>query len=103
MEITCPACGKRNGGENNICSRCACELEKLALIVKMAGELFDEASACLRSGDGAGALEKSRLSWNLRHTGETARLAFLAALLNRDFAAASRWFKKRNFFKEGRQ
>lgn len=94
MEITCPACGKRNGGENTICSRCACELGKLALIVKMAGELFDQALVCLRSGDGAGALEKSRLSWNLRSTGETARLAFLAALLNHDFTAATHWYEK---------
>lgn len=94
MDIVCPACGKRNGVENTSCSRCACGLEELAVILRLAAEYCRQAAVCLRSADGVGALAKARDSWNLRPSGEAARLAFLASLLNHDFAAATHWYQK---------
>ena len=94
--LKCPACGKVNGLEEKICSRCACNLEKLAMIISMADWYCDQASVRLRAGDGTGALAKARASWDLRHTSRAARLAFLAALLNGDFVAATRWYTRRN-------
>ena len=93
MTIECPACGKENKLEDGICGRCACGLEKLAAIIRMAVLLRDEAAACLRAADGAGALARARASWELRHSIEAARLAFFASLINHDFAAASRWYE----------
>lgn len=93
MKIICPACGKSNGLEDGICSRCACGLEKLAAIIKLAGRLCDEATVCLRAADGVGALAKAKNSWDLCHSDEAARLAFLASLLNHDFTAATHWYK----------
>ena len=92
MTIDCPACGKKNKLEDGICCRCACNLEKLAAIVRMAASFRDEAAVCLRAADGVGALARARASWELRHSVEAARLAFLASLMNHDFAAASRWY-----------
>jgi len=94
MNIICPACGKSNGLENKICSRCACGLEELGAILRLAEVYCRQASACLRSADGVGALAKARDSWDLRHSGEAARLAFLASLLNHDFTAATHWYQK---------
>ncbi len=93
MKIICPACGKSNSLEDGICSRCACGLEKLAAILRLAAVYCHEAEARLRAVDGPGALEKAQASWDLRHSAEAARLAFLASLLNGDFAAATHWYK----------
>ena len=97
MNIICPACGKRNGLENKICSRCSCELEELAAILRLAAAYCHEAAACLRLADGPGALAKALNSWDLRHSAEAARLAFLASLLNHDFTAATHWYKNNNY------
>ena len=95
MTITCPACGKINGIEDMICSRCACGLEKLARITRLAVRCHDGAAARLRAADGPGAMAQAQKSWDLRHSPESARLAFLAALLNGDFTAASHWYRIR--------
>ena len=91
--LKCPACGKVNGLEEKICSRCTCDLETLAMIIRMADWYRDQASTRLQAADGPGALAKALNSWDLRHSAEAARLAFLASLLNHDFAAATHWYK----------
>ena len=96
-EISCPACKKQQAATalTNItyCSRCQCELDSLREITNAAAHAYTVSRQLLAAGDGAGALEQARISWELRRQPATAELAFLAALLTADYKEADHWYK----------
>lgn len=91
MEIACPACRKRSTDVEQ-CSRCEADLRSLRQIIGAAERALSLGSAHLRRGDGRRALEAARKAWRLKHSSAAARLAFLACLHQRRFAAASTWY-----------
>lgn len=90
MPIVCPACNKANQNEA-ACQRCGCDLARLHEIGEAAAACLGGATAALADGDGSAALLAAGRSWRLRHTAESARLAFLAAVAIGDTARALRW------------
>ena len=96
-EISCPACRKQHSSASlatlSHCRRCQCELDSLREITNAAAQTYSASQQLLTAGDGAGALEQARISWELRQQPETAQLAFLAALLGADFENADLWYK----------
>ena len=96
-EISCPACRKLQAETSlatlSQCSRCQCELDSLRDITNAAAGAYVTSQQLLVTGDGPGALEQARISWELRRQPETAQLAFLAALLSADYENADHWYK----------
>ncbi len=96
-EISCPACRKEQASARlatlSQCSRCQCELDSLREITDAAAGTYIAGQQLLAAGNGAGALEQARISWELRRQPETAQLAFLAALLSADYENADHWYK----------
>lgn len=82
MPITCPACNK-TGQTGAICSRCAADLSHLHRIATAADRELAAARAALAGGATGEALRLARSSWELRHSREAARVAFLAAASDR--------------------
>jgi hypothetical protein len=89
MEIVCPSCGKAN--HSNPCGRCGCELLPLFAVYRAAEVELSVAGKCLRSGNIDEAREHAARSWELHHSSEAARLAFLACIVLEDFAWGRLW------------
>src|SRR5208282_946616 len=92
MEIICPSCGKAN--EATPCRRCGCELSQLFAVCGAAEVELRIAAKCLRSGNVAEAREHAAHSWELHHSSEAARLAFLACIALEDFARSRHWHRR---------
>jgi hypothetical protein len=93
MEITCPACNK--GGQTEpVCSRCGCDLTGLRAVADAASGAALAACAALCRTDWSEALNQARISWELLHASDAARIAFLAAAASGDTAAALRWRRR---------
>ena len=90
MPIACPACNKANQTEA-ACQRCGCDLARLHEIRAAAVACLGGATAALTHCDWPAALSAAAHSWRLRHTVESARIAFLAAAAAGDAARALRW------------
>ncbi len=90
MSVTCPACGKADQ-EQQTCSRCGCDLTRLLEVARAAAAALHRSLACLRAGEREDALAAAEQSWNLCHSVEAARLAFLAAAALGDTSAALGW------------
>ena len=90
MPIVCPACNKANQTEA-ACQRCGCDLARLHGLADAAAACLDGATAALADGDWPAALTAAGRSWRLRHTAESARVAFLAAAATGETARALRW------------
>ncbi|MBN2706759.1 MAG: hypothetical protein JXR89_10005 [Deltaproteobacteria bacterium] len=90
--LSCPACRKLQPCPlPDNCRRCGCELDQLRLISEAADQACQAARSQLLAGRGDQALALAEKSWQLRHQPASARLAFLAALLLKDFTAATTW------------
>ncbi len=90
MAIACPACNKA-GQTEAACQRCGCDLSPLHEIVDAAATRLAGATAALANRDWSGAQADAERSWQLVHTGESARLAWVAAAAHGDTAGALRW------------
>jgi hypothetical protein len=90
VTITCPACGKAGQTGAN-CARCGCDLTRLHATVEAAAAALAEARASLRATDWEAALTWAERSWQLCHSTEAARLAFLAAGALGETASALAW------------
>ena len=90
MEITCPACNK-DGQTEAACSRCGCDLSRLATVLDAAAAALSSARAAFHRLDWSEALRQAEISWQLLHAADPARLAFLAAAGLGDTPAALRW------------
>ena len=90
MPIICPACNKGNQS-GPACQRCGCDLAPLHEIGQAAAAFLEGATDALADGDWPAALTAAGRSWRLRHTTESARIAFLAAAAVGDTARALRW------------
>jgi hypothetical protein len=89
MDITCPSCGKAN--LSTPCLRCSADLSPLFAVCRAALVELNVAGKCLRSGHVEEAYSHATKSWELYHTPEAARLAFLACLARDDFALSRIW------------
>jgi|SRR5580704_16179184 hypothetical protein len=89
MDITCPSCGKAN--QSTPCLRCSADLSSLFAVCHAALVELSVAGKCLRSGQVEGAYSHATQSWELYHTPEAARLAFLVCLARDDFAGSRVW------------
>jgi len=90
VPIACPACNKANQTEA-ACQRCGCDLARLHEIRAAAVACLGGATAALADGDWTAALSAAARSWRLRHTAESARIAFLAAAAAGDTARTLHW------------
>jgi hypothetical protein len=91
MEIVCPSCGKAN--QSTPCLRCGCELSQLFAVCRAAEFELRIAGKCLRFGNVDEAREHAAHSWELHHSAEAARLAFLACIALGDFARSRLWHR----------
>jgi hypothetical protein len=89
MEIVCPSCGKAN--ESTPCRRCGCELSSLFAVYRAAEVELRVAGKYLRSGNVNEARKHAARSWELHHTSEAARVAFLACIALDDFGWGRLW------------
>jgi len=89
LELTCPSCGKVNTAAP--CLRCGCDLAPLFAIRREAEGALGSAAEHLRRGAAHEALADAERSWNLRHSAKAARVACLASVALRDFAALAEW------------
>jgi hypothetical protein len=92
MEIVCPSCGKAN--ESTSCRRCGSELSQLFAVFRAAEIELNVAGTCLRFGSADQAREHAAHSWELHHTSEAARLAFLSCIALEDFARCRLWYQR---------
>ena len=90
MAIICPACNKANQTEA-ACSRCGCDLRALHAVLEGAQATLCQAKGALGEADWAGALGWAQRSWELCHTVEAARLAFIAAAASGQTQDALGW------------
>jgi hypothetical protein len=92
VEIVCPACNKVNT-EETPCSRCGADLFALVQIRQSASLALKSGALYLKRNDGRNALHQAEISWHLKNSAEAARLAFLACLILKRFASATRWYE----------
>jgi hypothetical protein len=92
MVVTCPACNK---GEQaaSACARCGCDLSALHAVLEAAAASLADARAACECCDWGQALTCAERAWQLRHTPEAARLAFLAAAALGQTPCALRWHR----------
>lgn len=93
MELTCPACGKKNDSELN-CPRCGCEINNLHEIAKASADIYDDSCALLRKGFAHDALKSAEKSWGIVHCEKAAAVAFVASLSLLDPAVSLQWWKR---------
>lgn len=82
MQLTCPACRKRNESvkdTNPACSRCGCDLSRLRAVQLAAAQARHTAALALRLGRWADALDHAERAWRLFHHPHAAQLAALAS------------------------
>jgi hypothetical protein len=93
VDITCPACRKHNP-EASCCTRCGADLLPLVHIHQAALQTLEEGRELLKRHQGGEALRAAKQSWRLKHSAEAAGLAFLACLYQRQFEAATQWYRR---------
>ena len=98
IEIHCPSCRKASTTPapppgDFACPRCRCDLSILAAIKSDAARLLHTAREPLLRGEHAAALIAAATSWDLRHTGTAASLAFVAATLTGDPVEGAAWLR----------
>jgi hypothetical protein len=93
MPITCPACGKTQQA-TTVCARCGSELTSLYGVARAAAGALSQAHQSLRTTDWAGALKWAESSWDLCHSVEAARLAFLATAALGHTTRAFEWRRR---------
>jgi hypothetical protein len=92
MDITCPSCGKAN--QSTPCLRCSADLSPLFAVCRAALVELSVAGKCLRSGTAEEAYWHAHQSWELYHSPEAARLAFLACLARNDLDGSRIWHRR---------
>ncbi len=85
--MRCPVC-KAENAQGPACRRCKADLSLLFALEKQRQRSLAAARMCLIQGDGRAALEHLEDADWLRGDDESMRLAALAQLLSRNFAAA---------------
>ena len=93
MPIVCPACNKPNQADA-ACQRCGCDLARLHEVGAAAAASLGDATSALVDCNWPVAFAAAVRSWRLRHTMESARIAFLAAAASGDTAQALRWHRR---------
>jgi hypothetical protein len=93
MELTCPACGKKNDTASN-CPRCGCEVSNLHELTKASVSLYDESCSLLQKGNAYDALKKAEISWDLVNSEKTAAIAFVASISLSDSAVSLQWWNR---------
>jgi len=94
VTMTCPACGKVNAPAScDACERCGCDLGRLRAINACAGRRLAQAADRMRAREWRAALRHAEQSWRLRHSRNTARLAFLAAVASGAIRHAAVWLE----------
>lgn len=101
MEIKCPSCRKLNKWEDSyldvyLCKRCQGDLSKLFEIVLVAKNKLNKSEYFLSQKNANEALTQAKESWNLKHSKEAAKLAFLASIANKNYSLACSWYKRVN-------
>jgi hypothetical protein len=97
MQITCPACSKKNefsegfDAADRLCVRCGCDLSMLESILHAARQHLSLAKLELEQGNWTGALALAERSWGLKQTPDSARVAFLAAAALAQKETLSKW------------
>ena len=91
MPIRCPACKKSNTAEQ-ICQRCGTDLSVLVVIRSACRRLMEQSRRYILLGRGDEALSCARYAWELEHTQQAAKLAFLACLLLEYYEQATQWY-----------
>lgn len=95
MEILCPSCNKANTTE--LCQRCGCDLSQLMACAESARLALETAVRALSEDSAQTANEAAVKSWDLRHTKEAARLAFISSLAMGDPDTAVEWLRRSGF------
>jgi hypothetical protein len=93
MTLTCPACNKP-GQNAPACARCGCDLTSLDALGHTAIARLVAAHTALTHRDWLAALHHAERSWQILHTPEAARLAFLAAAAARLTPTALAWHQR---------
>jgi hypothetical protein len=93
MELTCPACGKKNNNEPN-CSRCGCEIDNLHEISKASANIYDCSCDLLQRNFTHEALKSAEISWGLVHCEKAAAVAFVASLSLSDSDVTLAWWNR---------
>ena len=88
----CPTCGARYAGGAS-CHRCRTDLRQVLSVERAAAGCRREALAALDRGDRAAARERAARACTLHRSPESLAAAALAALADRDFPAAVRWWR----------
>jgi hypothetical protein len=93
MPLTCPAC-KKASQSGPVCERCGCELSALHAVQFAAGVCLNLAHHYVSYRLWAEALEAAERSWQLQHSAEAARCAFLVAGALGNTPAALLWHQR---------
>ena len=88
----CPTCGARHAGGPS-CHRCRTDLRQVLSVERAAAGCRREALAALDRGDRAAARERAARACALHRSPDNLTAAALAALADRDFPAAVRWWR----------
>lgn len=91
--ISCPACNK-SGQTLEVCTRCGCELTASQTVVRAACRALGEGVAALEDADWPTAFTWATHAWKLHQSGSAARLAFLAAVGQRDPRQILQWHRR---------
>lgn len=94
-EFACPACRKANPLDSDQpCVRCETDLNSLRTIHSAAAREQSLAREALRRQRWQTAAQHAARSWNLIHSPESARLAFLATLAHSASGDPSLWLAR---------
>jgi hypothetical protein len=88
--IDCPACNKP-GQTEAVCARCGCDLTRLRAVAEAAVAASDRARDALHLAEWEHALAWAERSWDLFHSKEAARTAFLASAALGQTGEALQW------------
>ena len=95
MAIRCPACKRSNSGED-FCQRCGTDLSVLNAIHSASRSYLERSRRHILLGRGDDALSCARQAWDLEHTQQAAKLAFLSCLLLERYEQATQWYIRAN-------
>ena len=88
----CPTCGARHAGGAS-CHRCRTDLRQVLAVERAAAGCCRQVLAALDRGDRAAARERAARACALHRSPESLTAAALAALADRDFPAAVRFWR----------
>ncbi|MGR3218626.1 MAG: hypothetical protein ACUZ8H_02260 [Candidatus Anammoxibacter sp.] len=97
MEIKCPSCRKLNRFDeseagNRQCRRCGGDLARLYLVARAAEHKINESKRFLLEKKPDTAMTLAEESWQLKHSTEAAKLAFLASVAKKNYTPAFSWY-----------